>query len=87
MTKPDEDGEKQEKKPETGAVKSVTIASGDGSYTVAKKLADAGAVSSAEAYDDFLCANGYDKKLRPGTFKIPTGANDEQIARIVTGQQ
>lgn len=65
----------------------MTIASGDGSYTVAKKLADAGAVSSAEAYDDFLCANGYDKKLRPGTFKIPTGANDEQIARIVTGQQ
>lgn len=87
MTKPDEDGGKQEKKPETGAVKSVTIASGDGSYTVAKKLADAGAVNSAEAYDDFLCANGYDKKLRPGTFKIPTGANDEQIARIVTGQQ
>ncbi len=87
MTKPDEDGSKPEKKPATETVKSVTIASGDGSYTVAKKLADAGVVSSADAYDDYLCANGYDKKLRPGTFKIPSGANDEQIARIVTGQE
>lgn len=89
MTKPDEDVSKRgtETKPVTEAVKSVTIASGDGSYTVAKKLAEAGAVRSADAYDDFLCANGYDKKLRPGTFKIPSGANDEQIARIVTGQE
>lgn len=86
MTKPDEDGEKTEKKASTEAVKSVTITSGDGSYTVAKKLADAGAVSSANAYDNFLCANGYDKKLRPGTFKIPAGASDEEIAKIVTGQ-
>lgn len=87
MKKPDEDGSKTEKKPATEAVKSVTIASGDGSYTVAKKLAQVGAVSSADAYDDFLCANGYDKKLRPGTFKIPANASDEQIAKIVTGQE
>lgn len=86
MTKPDEDGAKPGTKPTTEAAKSVTIAGGDSSYTVAKKLADAGAVGSAEAYDDFLCANGYDKKLRPGTFKIPSNASDEQIARIVTGQ-
>lgn len=86
MTKPDEDGAKPETKPTTEAAKSVTIAGGDSSYTVAKKLADIGAVGSAEAYDDFLCANGYDKKLRPGTFKIPSNASDEQIARIVTGQ-
>lgn len=83
MTKQDEDVPK----PVKEAAKSVTIASGDGSYTVAKKLAEAGAVSSADTYDDFLCANGYDKKLRPGTFKIPSGADDEQIARIVTGQE
>lgn len=89
MTKQDEDVPKPE--AETGnaadAVKKVIIASGDGSYTVAKKLSDAGVVSSADAYDDFLCANGYDKKLRPGTFEIPAHASDEQIARIVTGQE
>lgn len=83
MTKQDEDVPK----PETGTAKSVTISSGDGSYTVAKKLSEAGVVGSAEAYDDFLCANGYDKKLRPGTFEIPAHASDEQIARIVTGQE
>ena len=88
MTKQDDDVREPEAetKPVKDAAKSVTISSGDGSYTVAKKLADAGAVSSADDYDDFLCANGYDKKLRPGTFKIPSGASDEQIARIVTGQ-
>lgn len=89
MTKQDEDVPKPE--TETGnaadAVKKVIISSGDGSYTVAKKLSDAGVVSSAEAYDDFLCANGYDKKLRPGTFEIPAHASDEQIAKIVTGQE
>jgi len=83
MTKQDEDVPKSD----TGAVKSVTIASGDGSYTVARKLAEAGVISSADSYDDFLCKNGYDKKLRPGTFQIPAGAGDEQIARIVTGQE
>lgn len=81
MTKQDEDV------PKPDTVKRVIISSGDGSYTVAKKLSDAGVVSSAEAYDDFLCANGYDKKLRPGTFEIPAHASDEQIAKIVTGQE
>lgn len=84
MTKQDEDIPGTSTKP-AGGTKTVTISSGDGSYTVAKKLADAGVVGSADAYDDFLCANGYDKKLRPGTFKIPSGASEEQIARIVTG--
>ncbi len=66
--------------------KSVTIVGGDGSYTVAKKLETAGLVSSAASYDTYLCEHGYDKKLRTGTFQIPEGATDEQIARIVTGQ-
>ena len=89
MTKPDEDVPKQDTgtKQASGGTKTVTISSGDGSYTVAKKLADAGVVSSADAYDDYLCANGYDKRLRTGTFTIPAHASNEQIARIVTGQE
>jgi len=67
--------------------KRVTIVSGDGSYTVALKLKEAGAVMSAESFDDFLCERGYDKKLRTGTFQIPADASEEQIARIVTGQE
>ena len=71
----------------SAAIKTITVNSGDGSYTVAKKLADVGVVTSAETFDTFLCQNGYDKRLRPGTFSIPADASDEQIARIVTGAE
>lgn len=81
----------QEDGADAGAVsseqKTITINSGDGSYTVAKKLQDAGVVISAETFDDYLCEHGYDKKLRTGTFSIPADAGDEQIARIVTGRE
>lgn len=90
MTKQDEDtGQKappEEESAQQAAAASVTIVSGDGSYTVARKLEEAGVVSSASSYDDFLCQNGYDKRLRTGTFQIPAGASDEQIAKIVTNQ-
>lgn len=69
----------------SATVRVITIISGDSSYTVAKKLADVGVVTSAETFDTFLCQNGYDKRLRTGNFSIPADASDEQIARIVTG--
>ena len=65
----------------------VTIGSGDGSYAVSKKLADVGAISSPGNFDTFLCENGYDKKIRPGTYTIPADASDEQMARIITGAE
>lgn len=71
----------------TAAVKTITVNHGDGSYTVAKKLEDVGVVTSAATFDSFLCQNGYDKRLRTGTFTIPADASDEQIARIVTGSE
>ncbi len=74
-------------RPASQTVKTITINSGDGSHTVARKLADAGIVTSADTFDEFLCQNGYDKKLRTGTFSIPVDASDEQIARIVTGAE
>lgn len=89
MTKQDEDtGQKAPAETESSGQKaaSVTIVSGDGSYTVAKKLEEAGVVFSASDYDNYLCQNGYDKRLRTGTFQIPAGASNEQIAKIVTSQ-
>lgn len=71
----------------SAAVKTITVNHGDGSYTVAKKLEDVGVVMSAATFDSFLCQNGYDKRLRTGTFSIPADASDEQIARIVTGAE
>lgn len=79
---PDLPDSENEKTAEGG---SITVSRGDGSHTVAKKLADAGIVSSADSFDQFLCQNGYDKKLRTGTFRIPAGADDVEIARIITG--
>ena len=73
-------------KPASGGTKSITIVGGDSSYTVAKKLEAVGVVSSASSYDTYLCEHGYDKKIRTGTFQIPAGATDEQIAKIVSGQ-
>lgn len=95
MNKQDDDREAAQAKTEendgakpaaSGGTKSVSIVSGDSSYTIAKKLEAAGVISSASAYDTYLCENGYDKKLRTGTFQIPAGATEEQIAKIVTGQ-
>ena len=71
----------------TDASMVVTIGSGDGSYAASRKLADIGAVSSAESFDTFLCQNGYDKRIRPGTYTIPEGASNEQMARIITGAE
>jgi len=63
----------------------ITVGGGDGSYTVSKKLEDVGAVASASAFDTFLCENGYDKKIRAGSYTIPADAGEEQIARMITG--
>lgn len=63
----------------------VQVMRGDGSYTVCKRLEEAGIVSSASEFDTFLCQNGYDKRIRAGTFEIPGNASPEQIARILSG--
>lgn len=63
------------------------IARGDGSYAVAKKLEEAGLVDSATEYDLFLYQNGYDKKIRAGSFEIPAGADREKIAKIICGME
>lgn len=79
---------RQDDKPSSSVkMERVTVVNGDGSYQVALKLKDAGVITSAETFDDFLCEKGYDKKLRTGSFQIPTDASDEQIARILTGQE
>lgn len=82
------DSEKGESEANTAAPSEtmvITIGKGDGSYSASKKLADVGAVPSAADFDTFLCENGYDKKIRAGTYTIPADASEEQMARIITG--
>lgn len=68
----------------TGAAKQITVSSGDGSDTVARKLYEAGLISDVAAYDRYLCQNGYDKKICTGVKTIPAGAGEAEIAKILT---
>ena len=61
----------------------IVVRSGESSYTICKKIEDAGIVASASALDSYLCSRGYDTKLRTGTFEIPIDAQPEEIARIL----
>ena len=62
----------------------ITIRSGESSVSVSKALEEAGLVASAQEYDRYLCENGYDKKIRSGEHRIPVGADDAEIAAIIT---
>ena len=68
----------------TGTDTVITVKSGDSSLSVAKACEKAGLVESATAFDDFMCKNGYDRKISTGTYTIPAGASETDIAKIVT---
>lgn len=61
----------------------IPIYSGEGSETVARRLQDSGVVSSATAFDKFLCQQGYDRKLVVGQHEVPFDATEEEIAQIL----
>lgn len=68
----------------TGAATiTVTINSGDGSDTVARRLTELGVITDAGDFDRYLCQNGYDKKLATGNHEINAGAGYQEIAEIL----
>ena len=68
----------------TGETFTLVIGRGESSTTVSKNLKKAGIVEDAADFDRFLCNNGYDKKIITGTYEIPYGASEEEIAKIIT---
>ena len=68
-----------------GQTITLTISRGESSSSVSRMLAEAGLVADASAYDRYLCSNGYDKKIRTGSYEIPIGASEEEIAQIISG--
>lgn len=70
--------------PENDEFIVIEIKSGDSSLTVAKKLQQAGLVADAGAYDDFLSKNNYDRYIKKGTYQIPMGSTEDEIAKIIT---
>lgn len=65
-------------------VVSITVVGGDSSWTVAKRMEEAGLVDSAKDFDAHLCRYGYDKKISVGTYDIPKNATHEEMAKIIT---
>ncbi|MCI8668382.1 MAG: endolytic transglycosylase MltG [Lachnospiraceae bacterium] len=61
------------------------ISSGMISNTAANILEELGVVESGYDFNMYLYNNGYESKLRVGTYEIPKGASYEEITRIITG--
>ncbi len=61
----------------------IVVDKGNGSDTVAKKLEAAGLIDNAKEYDKWLMSKGYDRVIAAGEHKIPKGAGDEEIAKIL----
>lgn len=68
----------------TDEIRVFTVNSGDGSYTVARNLKNEGLISDAEAFDQYLCQNGYDKRIKSGNHEIKAGASEAEIAEALT---
>lgn len=69
-----------------GGKKTFVVRSGLLSSSVAREMEAAGIIDSADAFDEFIEKNGYGRKVRSGTYKIPDGADYETIAKIITRQ-
>ena len=64
----------------------IVVNAGESSVSISKRLATAGLVDSAAAYDSYLCKNGYDKKICTGSHMIKKGATEEEIAKAITSK-
>ena len=76
----------QSPKPEatdSPAAVTLSVVRGDNSYTVSRRLKEAGLIEDAEAFDTYLVEEGYSTTIRTGTYQIPVGATWEEIAEII----
>ncbi|MCR4586189.1 MAG: endolytic transglycosylase MltG [Lachnospiraceae bacterium] len=65
----------------------ISVTPGDSSYTVAKRLAEAGVVPSAAEFDEYLCKNGFDRKIATGMHTIPANTSYKRIGEILSGKK
>ena len=63
----------------------VEIKSGMSSESAALAVKNAGLVGSDTEFNKYLCSEGYDKRLRVGSFEIPKDADFETIAKSLCG--
>ena len=63
------------------------VKSGMSSESAAAAVKDAGLVDDDIEFNKYLCANGYDKRLRVGQYDIPKGSDFDTIAKYLCGEQ
>ncbi len=77
--------EKEQAKKEFAAKeKEFTIKAGEWSDQVSKNLAASDIISDAKAFDRYMNEHGYSDNIKAGTFKIPSDATFDEIARAIT---
>lgn len=64
----------------------IKVAYGSGSRDIAKQLADAGIVESAESFERYIAKQKKQGKLRTGTFLFPVPSTMEEALRILTSK-
>lgn len=74
-----------EEKPAITETVTLVVNRGEGSYTVAKRLQSLGLIEDAGSFDTFLCNTGKDRRICAGSFEIPQGSSEEEIAKIISG--
>ncbi len=60
------------------------ILKGESSDSISKRLEEQGFVENGSSFNNYLCNNGYDRKLNIGTYKLEVGMSEEEIAKIIT---
>ena len=61
----------------------IVVEKGDYARQVAEKVKEAGLVDDAEDFRKYMGNHGYAQKLHAGTYKIPVGADYEEICKIL----
>ena len=68
-----------------GETVKIEVRSGMSSESVSLAVKNAGLVDDDTEFNKYLCENGYDKKLRVGSFDIPSGSDFETISKYLCG--
>ncbi len=68
----------------TGELKAFSVNNGEDSAVVSSRLYRQGIIDDPNAFDQYLTSPGYDTRIHPGTYNIPSGASYEAIANAIT---
>lgn len=84
-----ENGDKKEDRPQRDVVEQVeiTIVGGEYSNDVCRKLKRAGLIEDIDDFNKYLSDGGYDNLIQPGNYTIPTGADYDEIIKIITEKE